>query len=300
MPLASLLPGLRDLRAPFAGGLLWLLYIWLALTARIANPATLLEQWPWSSMASIVDSLGSIGATAVAAFCAYLIGAVVVDPLNAAIESFTLRTIRSSKRSRLQTLFFRFNKRKIERINGQVVGLTQNALWTQVDRVSQADGQVDEFFRDSVRYLFRGDDSGVGEEVFDSMMLGVIGPNISLLEPHLRFWVQSEYRSMSDRLLINHPMLFSAIDRLNAESQFRYAVAPPLAAISLLLSYLHSPLWLALLVGSVLLVRNAQTLSLSYVQRLVDAWAAGAIVPPSIESIEAIASQHLAPSNGKP
>ncbi len=73
--LASLLPGVRDLRAPLAAGYLWLLAVWLGFESRM--PAR--EDLP-DSVAAVIDACGGLtplAAGIAVSFLAYLLGVVV-------------------------------------------------------------------------------------------------------------------------------------------------------------------------------------------------------------------------------
>lgn len=94
--LASLLPGLREIRAPLAAGYLWLVVGWLLLHDRVANS--------WSApgaveaLGELRDAIGVGGVAAAATFLAYLLGALW-EPLSAATAE-SLWSVRARLASR--------------------------------------------------------------------------------------------------------------------------------------------------------------------------------------------------------
>src|SRR5215218_958952 len=80
--LASILPGLRQLRAPLAAGYLWLVAAWLALAGLIPDP----DQAPpgiFRDLYDLADSVGRPATVAAASFAAYLAGLLSVQATSA-------------------------------------------------------------------------------------------------------------------------------------------------------------------------------------------------------------------------
>jgi hypothetical protein len=101
--LASLLPGLRDLRAPLAAGALWLLFGWLVLEPRYA-------EWdktdtPLGAVISLRDTLTPVAFAAVASFVAYLIGSIS-ETLYSQLPRHTLRLRRRWGKTRSEDRLF--------------------------------------------------------------------------------------------------------------------------------------------------------------------------------------------------
>jgi hypothetical protein len=72
--LASLLPGLREIRAPLAAGYLWLVVAWLVFQDRVETGAA--ASGSVDALLTLKDELGTGGLTAAATFVAYLVGAL--------------------------------------------------------------------------------------------------------------------------------------------------------------------------------------------------------------------------------
>jgi hypothetical protein len=71
--LASLLPGLRDLRAPLAAGYLWLLTVWLALAEHVPDRDEATTGL-FSSVYRLDDLVTAIGLGVALSFVAYVLG----------------------------------------------------------------------------------------------------------------------------------------------------------------------------------------------------------------------------------
>jgi hypothetical protein len=80
--LASLLPGVRDLRAPLAAGYIWLLVGWLLVHERYAGWDK--DGGPLGALIDLADALTPVGLGIAASFVAYLIGSLsqsLTEPL---------------------------------------------------------------------------------------------------------------------------------------------------------------------------------------------------------------------------
>lgn len=74
--LASLLPGIRELRAPLAAGYIWLAFLYIIL----GTPETAADfPGPVESLVKEVDRLGTAATAAALSFVAYLIGSISQD-----------------------------------------------------------------------------------------------------------------------------------------------------------------------------------------------------------------------------
>lgn len=74
MALASLLPGLRDLRAPLAAGYVWLVALYIALEP-LALPRAQ-ATGVWASVLRLEDVAGTVGFGVAVTFVAYLVGSI--------------------------------------------------------------------------------------------------------------------------------------------------------------------------------------------------------------------------------
>lgn len=72
--LASLLPGVRHLRAPLASGYLWLLALYIAFAPLV--PQAVARTGIWQTLHELAELVGVVGATVALSAAAYLVGAL--------------------------------------------------------------------------------------------------------------------------------------------------------------------------------------------------------------------------------
>ena len=89
------------------------------------------------------------------------------------------------------------------------------------------------------------------------------------------------------RLLSEEKELFHDVDRLSAEGEFRLAVTPPLAAVTVVLAVSESLLWLGALLPLYLLVLLGIARQEQSGDRIVYAIRAGKVRTPLLEQLEA-------------
>lgn len=99
--LASILPGLREIRAPLAAGYLWLVTAWLLLHDRVDTGTD--APGAVEALQELRDAIGVGGVAAAATFVAYLLGALW-EPLSAGVAEalWVVRRRVSSRRARLR------------------------------------------------------------------------------------------------------------------------------------------------------------------------------------------------------
>lgn len=81
--LSYLIPAVREIRAPLAGGYLWLLAAWLALAARVPDRAAVEEGSIWEDLLRIEDAIGTGGVVVALSTAAYLVGSLLSEPVSA-------------------------------------------------------------------------------------------------------------------------------------------------------------------------------------------------------------------------
>lgn len=253
--LASLLPGLRDIRTPLTVGYLWLLATWLTLgdqfrkglTSRNALVMHLFTLEGFLGKAFIVTAL---------AFTAYLLGAILTIPLENRFVARALSTAGSLPRdNRLTTMEF--------------------LLWRQEHlksfrlRLDQADlpsPQKEEYERELEGF------AGAGT-----------GPSVSFYEMATSKLAINDLRA---RLLVANQDMYGEYDRLAAEASFRVNVFLPLTALALITIFkLNTYLGIGIVAGCIiLLIQGANRLSLSTTV-LRRAALSGVIKDPMIEKL---------------
>lgn len=229
---SALLPGLREIRAPFVAGFLWLtvLWLWVDLPTRreVARTGGARE-----SLIELGDAVGRAGLLAVAALVAYLIGSLSEEARHAARRTL----FRLGRRVRL-----RWEDRRVRR-RGFVASLAvpmsargktsvsryiDEAL-TQLAITAQRKGHSD------VRTALRINPDDV---VADGVHIADWEP----LVPDVTREIYEDLGLMRTRLITGHPDLAAEYDRLQAESSLRYAFAFPATALFITLAVQDSPL----------------------------------------------------------
>ena len=239
--LSNLLPGLRELRAPFAAGALWVLAAWMAWEPQI--PSEGVATGVASSVYRLRALVPAVASGAALGFLAYLVGSLSVAVFSDAIKSsFPIHITRT--RRRFNTL-----------VPAAVEALYRIAADTRQD--IEALGVIpNQAVEDHVkRRAAHPDDMSLRKpfQRFWQRMTDVV----STMSPRkrLRRWrevmrhaphpppeadvdLQLVRLAVSEldvvttaRLLGKDPDLYSAIDRHRAEVEFRVGVIPPLLAL---------------------------------------------------------------------
>jgi hypothetical protein len=208
--LVSLLPGIRELRAPLAAGYLWLLAAWLAfadvLPSRDAASGALARVY------ELDRGVRAVGLALAVSFVAYLVGALS-EALAGVADRWLDRPYTSARARRSIELVVD------ERLREFVARLDYDRL------------------QDLLQEQLRGEfvlQPGDRNSEF--------GQLIYALEERM---VQ-ELDLAATRLIGEQAELYSTIDRLRAEAELRFAIAPPLLALSLFLGITEHIAWLGL------------------------------------------------------
>jgi len=235
--LASLLPGLRDLRTPLTVGYLWLLFGWFSFGDALprSDPR---DGGVVSRTYELVGILGAPAAVAALSFAAYVIGAIVTLPTEGGLATSLLRRLEP-------------------RVHGRGPG-AEHRLRARLRRLlSSADepGTRSEFDR-----RLKGIRAAAAELPADvRRRVGFPeGPRGEELVPPLS--------DLRDRLLAMNQDMYGEYDRYAAEASFRLNVVPPLLALSAVVAVdlgsplpgLVVPVWLVLLVQGVNRLQQAR------------------------------------------
>lgn len=294
MTWSALIPGIREIRGPLLAGYLWMLAIWLSLGNRLpgSNSNAVFKRL-WEAG----EAIGPLGRAAAASVVAYLFG----ELMNGTIRN-VIRFIRARGRLGRLTLgnlnlsLTTFSERAGE--DGWVsVNLIENRLnriWDgptdsgalltsarQLINLEEAElGGAQEEVRGGIRHalavsggearcqiLPRPDGS---ETIFlprsDQDLAELTLPRFS---PYSDVWQRRPL--LETRLREVVPLTASKIERLDAEAEFREAIAPPLLAIVLIVALGSSLWWLALLLVPAALLLQASAFRSDAGRELVDA-----------------------------
>jgi hypothetical protein len=340
--LESILPGLRDVRAPLAAGYLWLGAIWLAVHDQV--PASQEEATGiWEPIFRLGDALSVLGIGIALSFGAYLLGilsqSVLVPPLLFVDHVlFSGRVVifddvppdepdADSARKLIMGPHLSFRSWwSLDLLARKAIDDIRTTLPddrpkkpakpnsdNELERPSDADSEpkpelnVDVFVNDWLN------DVTFGLHEW-SRVYASTGPlprsRFALFYYIRRFinWLTRfptqhtpykdlaaieisaglalELDSVKNRLLTLEKDQFDLIDRLQAESKFRFSVIPPLVAIVVLLATNWSFWWLLGLIGVVVLFVGASRFLFSAENAVVDRLFAGDVKAPLLERLD--------------
>lgn len=298
--LTNLLPGLRDLRAPLSAGVIWLFAIWLAVEPEL--PPEGHAEGVLASVAALKDELSMVGLGAALTFLAYLLGSLAEGILTVLGNLWSRsmggllrwylarrerRLLRNSARVRQWQTRYGWAPNPRPRLSDEALSaihdLAENEVHVAREKLLGRDSQESDVI--PVEYDLSNDVAawwnGVGK-------LGDhhadIGDDLMAAEVARR--TVGEFEQMRTRLLIDLPNLFSNVDRLRAEAEFRRAVGPALVGLAVVLAW-RGPAWSALLTflaATVLLYQGGQRERQSN-DALVEALRNGRITSPSMDRL---------------
>lgn len=275
--LASLMPGFRDLRVPLSSGLLLVAASWILLGQFVPTreQATGLVEQTYVLM----QALGAPALLASLTFVSYVLGILAVYitanywPLNRLMHT---GDIQASAYARTDTYV---------RTEVQMRHLTMDqarAVQTSL-RAGTPRSYDDEMFE---RYE--------GNE-FGSRYDGDPQRAIEAIYGNLRAAVLNDIPSTAVRLQATHKDLYDTYDRIDAEAQFRYAIALPMPICVLALGLRLSDLtWLLMVPAALLaiaigylLIKSARSKRLESSDALMQAVFVGIVTPQAIETAKA-------------
>jgi hypothetical protein len=282
----QLLPGLRDVRGPLIAGYLWLLTGWLLLADRLPQRHSL---GVYSRAFEAGDALGRVGLAAAASIAAYLIGSLlgaVPNWIDYGARSLMRRRIFPSQKLRflpprnarqlLNTApVFSLNDFRWVDGDPQTKRALSNLVMTRLKGCADA---LDEALDEAAYKILAGakrnaktfqspDDAAVEIEALGTPERGwevhrwvanVDGrvatetvsrsamPSFSAARD-----LFGERSTLKTRLIETAPQAGSEVERLYAESEFRFTISFPLAAVAIVLSVQSGDLWWLGLLGVV-------------------------------------------------
>jgi hypothetical protein len=277
--LANLLPGLRDLRTPLAVGYLWLTGLWLLISDRVLRAAEVAPSGLIKGVYRLEGFLGPSAALSALSFVAYLIGIMLLWRINWNVLKVDIREVEEESLlfPRLRTklfIFFRLpNAFKISELLDQINDTIRRRMRERIDatkgKFSLKDHQKVTGVRREPIVVIEED----GRKMSDIAELYIRATELQLPEVGIR--LQGENRDLWD-----------TFDRSRAESEFRSAVALPLAFVIIVVS-LKSTLWcLLLLLVPIWLLNLAMRKSVEATSALIQALALTKVQPPIFERLD--------------
>jgi hypothetical protein len=257
---SSLIPAFRELRAPLAAGFLWLFTFYLAVAQRI--PRLTETRGVAHDVAVLVTALGPAETIAATTFVAYLVGILweaVTAPLvrrfiypdltfssNIMVDGHQIfrdpPPVPILRQAILERLVRRFETDKV----------AASALAARVDYLQEA------FERRGREGEGKSSLGTSGAEVLDAIARRAHDPYAVLIRYLVDVYsyesaCRRELPQIPPRLLGVESEVWNVWDRLRAESDFRIAIAGPLAALAVVLSVRSSHYWLFFLGVAILL-----------------------------------------------
>jgi hypothetical protein len=274
--LASLLPGLRELRAPLACGYVWLLTAWLALSGVIPRPADA-RTGMVKDLYEIASAAGRPAVTVAASFAAYLIGVLSVQTTQALMP--WLQALR--------------HRRLLE--NGLVAGevppasATPSAAGRQELRDAVLDQLTERVDTDpELREKLERTQKKYGEaRTLDNRdarraILDVYVDVEHYVKDLVRYLPVMPLRLLGDPQVRD---IYGEFDRNRAEAEFRGAVAFPLLGLLVVLAVRSSPWWVLGVTGPALLLLDALNSATAAADLLAESIRARAAESPALAAV---------------
>ena len=237
--LGSLLPGVRSIRAPFSAGAITVLAIWLAEEPK--DPCGGWAKHVCQSFVALDDTVSTFAISGIAAFATYLLGALITTLTDAVV------------RLPLAAGWFRplqpWLREAVRKVDGYDRALAARG------------GELCERYLDLRRPLPTPTPPRILawlRRASIESLSGLRHPSVAaaraLVYRRIRLvkrWlsatrtVQREWRQTHFRLLVERPALFGELDRLEAEGEFRFAIALPLFVLGIVLTDRLDSWWMA-------------------------------------------------------
>ncbi|SDU06425.1 hypothetical protein SAMN04489733_0828 [Amycolatopsis keratiniphila] len=290
--LSSLLPGLRELRAPLAAGYVWLLGLWLAFRPALPSPGQasgvyrdLLELGSWAGKAAVF---------AAATFAAYLLGTMSLAVTHW-LDTVVTPLFRRSKLRSVAWLEPKYRGRR------RILRALRDAV---VNKLSDR-FLADEEFRDKVLAHVRGlqDFARRAGQEPPEIIAAVRSDEHRrrAMDDYLHRWhllrtvvrldvyvesAKEDLDYVGPRLLGKEDQLYGEYDRQNAEGSLRIGLFLPLAFLVAVLAWRVSPWCLPALVVPVKLLYLGSSSWAAAERNLAVALAAERVESPTLERLK--------------
>jgi hypothetical protein len=329
--LASLLPGFRDVRAPLAAGYVWLLALYLAVEPSL--PSREHARGVWASLVTLKDELTALGAGVALSFIAYLVGSISEALVGSAARipqwwrralahPRTPRAMRDpgraiSKRLRLSTSPPSTHRARrvpygdkgaealAEVVNRRLV-LLDGALMRRGVMLNTAGIPYTPWYRNHPMGLIQNFVSEAMSPSTAPSREPVLGSRSvrsearELLRKPFCDAVAAELGLTPTRLLGNEPELFSIVDRLRAEAEFRFALAPPLLGLAFVLGW-RATWWSAVIAATsaLILVLQGRARMRQFNDALLEALRVDRTRSPTLDRLDAAIERLTSPKESQ-
>ncbi|MEU4421813.1 hypothetical protein AB0F81_14400 [Actinoplanes sp. NPDC024001] len=256
--LASLLPGLRDIRTPLTVGYLWLVILWLVLADDL--PRT--KPPDGGLVARLFDLSRLVGsATTIAAlsFIAYVLGALLTIPTDSRL------LVGVVNRLPLPSADFRLTALEYE--NYLQGGIVRRLRSLSPDERSAAVGRVEQSLANAWSDFSLHRRMRIALERIEFLERTEKGAEAEEFQPRREALIRMD-ASVADlraRLLVRSPEMYGEYDRLAAEAAFRINLCLPVIALGFVFGFGIGWWWApaAIAVAALLLVQGTIRLGLS-------------------------------------
>jgi len=274
--LASLLPGLRDLRTPLAVGYLWLLGLWLLLYRRVPTSIADAPEGPIKAIYQLSSLLGQAVILAALSFVAYLLGSML------RLQSST--NLGKLVRTRIDSALL-FVTRYLPVVRKIHLPFTRQSELMY----SQLEIFVGARLRETASGLTGQDHVNILRRFFNfPQWRGEDHVAIEWLARSYTDGICADFEAVGIQLQAKNRDFWDTYDREVAEAQFRYGIAPPLVLIIALVAVeAGSGWWLFLLAAPALLLYRSRQHSYRAASTLVQAIVLKMVEPPLLEKLSA-------------
>lgn len=295
--IATLLPGLRDLRTPLTTGYVWLLVGYLVIYPlfNFGNH----QGGPAADIGHLAEAGGAAAVGAAVSLVAYLVGTLSVGLVRPVLDRTTKPRLIPLVRTQVTG-----QSRAMLPADKAVRSLTMAVHGELRTRIEKDSVSREEFLkRCEVVEAVLNDLRGAGKATKQDT-LGFTSSTEweqAIRDGQWRTWAAGfralvpvegyrddcvrELESVPPRLLGKDPELWDAWDRLRAEAEFRVSIAIPLGALVAVLCVRWSALWIIGLAAVFFLMYLGRLKSLEAVQLLAETMAAGRVESTALESL---------------
>ena len=235
--LGSVLPGLREIRAPVIAGYLWLVLVWVLISPDVDTRPS---DGVLSSVYDLGQEVGRLGIAIAVGVIAYLLGSVS-QALGDVIPRFASMS-RPSEWSGFSQLLM-----PLDFVLGFFLRPVPPVEMRPIERVERALARARTAVESAGRGLRAEQVARLRTEAYNELDGRY---RIALLD------ARSELQLPATVLVGDKPELFAEVDRLRAEADLRVAVVPPLVALTIVFAYTHCWYWLLALVPILFLLRQ--------------------------------------------
>jgi hypothetical protein len=300
--LASLLPGLRDLRTPLATGYLWVVALWLLLHNRIPDSVEH-ATGPIKSLYQLGTFVGDTAVLAALSFVAYLLGSMLrlqprtdfsgiirtTLPKGGPIRVFRVLWAPSWRMfiARGFSMYLQlrtFMSTQLRQLASDVdLNVHHAVLEDQANRYHDLWSAIRTYKQKPESARHSAEQLNLAQDI-ESQLVMVYAQNMIEELPAVGIQLQAKNRDFWD-----------TYDRQLAEAQFRYGIAPPMAVIIVILAWKSGDWWwLLLLAAPVFLFILSYRHLMDATSTLVQAVVLKMVEPPVVERLrEAVAKKRV-------